>query len=66
MFELNVEGMSCGHCAGRVSKAISQVDPAAKVEVDLSANLVRVDSSASPQELADAVTEAGYLASPRR
>lgn len=65
MVELNVEGMSCGHCAGRVSKAIADVDPAAKVEVDLGAKLVRVTSSAAPDELAQAVTEAGYPASPR-
>lgn len=66
MVELNVEGMSCGHCAGRVSKAIADVDPAAKVDVDLAAKLVRVTSSAAPEELAQAVTEAGYPASPRR
>ena len=66
MVELNVEGMSCGHCAGRVSKAIADVDPAAKVDVDLAAKLVRVTSSAAPEELAQAVTEAGYPASPRQ
>ena len=65
MVELNVEGMSCGHCAGRVSKAIADVDPSAKVEVDLGGKLVRVTSSAAPDELAQAVTEAGYPASPR-
>jgi copper chaperone CopZ len=65
MVELNVEGMSCGHCAGRVSKAIADVDPAAKVEVDVGAGLVRVTSSAPAQELAQAVSEAGYPASPR-
>ena len=66
MVELNVEGMSCGHCAGRVSKAIADVDPAAKVDVDLAAKVVRVTSSAAPEELAQAVTEAGYPASPRQ
>ncbi|MFD2367874.1 heavy-metal-associated domain-containing protein [Pseudoduganella sp. GCM10020061] len=65
MVELNVEGMSCGHCAGRVSKAIADVDPAAKVEVDVGSGLVRVTSSAPVQELAQAVSEAGYPASPR-
>ena len=66
MFELNVEGMTCGHCAGRVSKAIADVDPAAQVQVDLGAKKVRVTSKASPQELADAVTEAGYPAKPQQ
>ncbi|HEU4851023.1 MAG TPA: heavy-metal-associated domain-containing protein [Telluria sp.] len=66
MVELNVEGMSCGHCAGRVSKAIAAVDPAAQVDVDLAAGIVRVASTATPQELAEAVTEAGYPAAPRQ
>lgn len=66
MVELNVEGMSCGHCAGRVTKAIAEVDAGAKVDVDLGAKLVRVTSSATPQQLAQAVTEAGYPASPRQ
>ena len=66
MIELNVEGMSCGHCAGRVSKAIAGVDPAAKVEVDVAGKLARVTSTASAQELAEAVTEAGYPATPRQ
>lgn len=66
MYELNVNGMSCGHCAGRVSKAIAAVDPSANVEVDLAAKLVRVSSTAAPQELAHAVTEAGYPAAPRQ
>lgn len=66
MFELNVEGMTCGHCAGRVSKAIADVDPAAQVQVDLGAKTVRVTSSVPPQEVAAAVTEAGYPATPRQ
>lgn len=64
MYELKVEGMTCGHCAGRVTRAIASVDPAAKVEVDLAAKVVRVQSGASPQETAEAVTEAGYPATP--
>lgn len=66
MIELNVEGMSCGHCAGRVSKAIAEVDPAAKVDVDLGAGIVRVESGVPARELAEAVTGAGYPASPRQ
>ena len=66
MYELKVEGMTCGHCAGRVTKAIASVDPAAKVEVDLAAKVVRVQSDASPQETAEAVTDAGYPATPAR
>ncbi|MGZ3181009.1 MAG: heavy-metal-associated domain-containing protein [Telluria sp.] len=62
MLELNVEGMSCGHCVGRVTRAIQELDPGAKVEVNLAAKKVRVESQAAPQAVAEAVTEAGYPA----
>lgn len=62
MIELNVEGMTCGHCAGRVTRAVRELDPAAKVEVDLDAKRVRVDSDAAPADVAEAISEAGYPA----
>ena len=62
MYELQVEGMSCGGCAGRVTKAIQSVDADAKVDVDLKAKLVRVDTAANVKTLASAITQAGYPA----
>ncbi len=35
MYELQVEGMTCGGCANSVKKSVQAVDSAAKVEVDL-------------------------------
>lgn len=35
MYELKVEGMTCGGCASRVTKAIKSVDNNAEVNVDL-------------------------------
>ena len=33
MIEFNVQDMTCGHCAGRITKAINGVDAGAKVEI---------------------------------
>ena len=60
MYELKVEGMSCNHCVNAVTKSVQAVDPAAKVDVDLSQQTVRVTSSASIEQIACAVDEAGY------
>ena len=58
--EFHVPDMSCGHCVSAVTNAIKAVDPHAKVEVDLSAHTVRVDSPQSPQVLAESLSHAGY------
>ena len=60
MYQLTVDGMSCAHCTGRVTKAIQSIDQAAKVEIDLATRRVVIDSTASVQVLADAIDEAGY------
>lgn len=60
MFEFNVDGMSCGHCVSRVTQAVAQADPAAKVDVDLAAGKVRVETSKDRQTVAAALTDAGY------
>jgi Cu+-exporting ATPase len=60
MYELTVDGMSCGHCVGRVTKSVQSVDQGAKVEVDLASKKVKVDSSADLDKIAAAIDEAGY------
>lgn len=60
MIEFNVPDMSCGHCASAITKAVKQLDPQAKVEVDLSSHTVKVESAEDRQSLAESLTEAGY------
>ena len=60
MYELKVEGMSCGHCVSAVTRSVRDVDAAAKVEVDLAQQKVLVDSSAELEDIKSAVAEAGY------
>jgi Cu+-exporting ATPase len=60
MYELTVDGMSCAHCTGRVTKAIQAIDQGATVAIDLATKRVTIDSSAPVQVLANAIDEAGY------
>jgi copper chaperone len=60
MYELKVEGMSCNHCVNAVTKSVQAVDPAARVEVNLQTQTVRVNSTAGIEQVAAAVDDAGY------
>lgn len=60
MLTLEVKGMTCGHCANAVTRALKEIDPSAEVRVDLEAGRVQVETSASAEAIAAAVTEAGY------
>ena len=59
---MKIEGMMCGHCTGRVEKALSAIDGVSAVEMSLegkSATLT-LSKDVDNQVLTDAVTQAGY------
>ena len=60
MLELQVNGMTCGHCEKAVTRAVQWVDPNAKVTVERAAGRVSVDSGADPQTLKQAIEAEGY------
>ncbi|MER2509151.1 heavy-metal-associated domain-containing protein [Amaricoccus sp.] len=62
MLTLKVEGMTCAHCEAAVRKALTGVDPAATVAVDLRAGRVTVESATEAARLLAAVEAAGYPA----
>jgi copper chaperone len=62
MIEMKLPDMSCGHCVSTVTRTVKDVDPKAKVEVDLVTKLVRIDSTGERQVFADALAKAGYAA----
>ena len=60
MYELTVEGMSCQHCVGRVTKSVQAVDADARVAIDLPTSKVRIDSQADLGRIVAAIDAAGY------
>ena len=52
--------MTCGHCVRTVTQAVQQVDPQARVTVDLPAHRVLVDTAKTREAIAAALVEAGY------
>lgn len=59
--EIIIEGMSCAHCSGRVEKALNAIDGVeAKIDLGKKTAYVDLKKDISDDELAKAVTDAGY------
>ena len=62
MITLKVPDMTCGHCAGVVTKAVQSVDPDARVHIDLKTQTVSVETKADGGAVTSALETAGYPA----
>jgi copper chaperone len=62
MPEITVKGMSCGHCAAAVTKALENLPGVSEVKVDLESGRVSYQSSSpiSREDLAKVIKTAGY------
>lgn len=66
MIHLRVPDMSCGHCAATIEKAITSLDPAARVTFDMDARTISVETDQSLEAIGAALKEAGYGTDPFR
>lgn len=62
IIEMTLSDMSCGHCASTATRICKLVDPAAKVEVDINAKTVKIQSAENRQDFAEALALAGFPA----
>lgn len=61
MIAFQVDDMTCGHCVSTITNALRSTDGDAKVRIDLATHRIEIeDASASPDELSDAIKDAGY------
>lgn len=62
MPEITVKGMSCGHCAAAVTKALQSLAGVSEVQVDLTGGTVSYQSAApiAREDLARVIKAAGY------
>ena len=62
---LKIDGMTCGHCVGQVTKALTQLDGVQVKTVKVGEALVAYDrGEIAPTEIVRAVNEVGYEAQP--
>ncbi|MBC7291480.1 MAG: heavy-metal-associated domain-containing protein [Actinotalea sp.] len=69
--DVNVQGMTCGHCVRSVQEEIREIPGVTDVEVELvsgGTSTVKVTSTepVSAEALEEAVKEAGYTVAPPR
>lgn len=59
---IRIEGMSCGHCTARVTKALEALAGITAVAVDLEAGtaVIEADDSVTDEILKEAIDDAGY------
>ncbi len=60
MVRFTVPAMTCGGCARTITTAIHGVDAEARVDIDVAARSVSIETGADIQTLAGAIREAGY------
>ncbi|KVH51249.1 copper-transporting ATPase [Burkholderia diffusa] len=64
--ELDIDGMTCASCVSRVEKALAKVPGVTRASVNLATERATIDAApdVSASQLADAVRQAGYGATP--
>jgi len=60
MYELKVDGMTCGGCAASVARALQRLDSNTRVDVDLPSKTVKVEISTHLDAAKKAIEDAGY------
>jgi copper chaperone len=61
--EIEIKGMTCGHCAMSVTNELVTIEGVANVKVDHAAGKATVEvDGVTNEQLAEAVSEAGYEA----
>ena len=58
--QFTVPDMDCGGCVRSITEAIHKIDPAAKVEADLTTKLVKIGGAADATVYARAIEGAGF------
>ena len=63
MISFQVNDMTCGHCVNTITKAVKAVDKDAKVQIDLAAHRIDIETGAiDAAGLAKVISDAGYTA----
>lgn len=60
--KITIEGMSCGHCAGHVQEALTEMEGVCAAAVDLASKTAIMDSDAEiwDEDIRLAIEDAGY------
>ncbi|WP_426173613.1 heavy-metal-associated domain-containing protein [Massilia sp. TWR1-2-2] len=60
MLTFSIPAISCAHCARAITDTVLELDPAAKVQVDIAARTATVDTIADPAIVRARLAHEGY------
>lgn len=60
-----VADMSCGNCVKHITSALNELDPQARLDINLDDKRVEVSTERTQADIIQALDEAGYDAVPR-
>jgi copper chaperone len=60
VIELKLPTMTCNHCVRTVTQTVQAIDAQAKVDIDLPAQRVRIESQQPKEVFARALADEGY------
>ncbi|WLI90697.1 heavy-metal-associated domain-containing protein [Massilia sp. R2A-15] len=60
MLTLSIPAISCGHCARAITEAVLELDPDARVQVDVERKTAAIDTRAEPAAVSARLAEEGY------
>ncbi|MGU7781220.1 heavy-metal-associated domain-containing protein [Burkholderia sp. PU8-34] len=58
--EFEVQDMTCGGCANAITRAVTAADPGAKLDIDVAAKRVTIESTQSAQQVQSIIEAAGF------
>ena len=64
MTRFAIPDMTCQGCVGSITRAVQALDPGARVQADLQAQVVQICSVATVATLQAAIAEAGFTVQP--
>ncbi|MBN8291859.1 heavy-metal-associated domain-containing protein [Rhodobacter sp. NTK016B] len=62
MATYHIPDMSCGHCKATIETTIQALDPAARIDFDMAARRISVESTLDAVQIQAALGQAGYPA----
>lgn len=62
--QFHIENMVCGGCVRGVTRAIQAIDPNAEIQADPPSRSLKVETTASHEEITSALEAAGFPVQP--
>lgn len=60
MISMKVHGIHCGACAGKVKRAVNELDKSAHIQIDVKSGQVEVQSTHPAEEIVKIIKTLGY------